>query len=146
MTLDPRIARAAPDDGHAPAHAVHIGHRVGGRAESGGTRRAPVFNPATGKAIAEVLLADRAEVDRAVAAAKAAWPAWSETPAPKRARVLFKLKDLIETNQSALAASITREHGKVLADARGEIQRGSRSSSSRAACRRACAASTATTS
>src|SRR6476469_6754886 len=124
MTLDPQTPRAAADERHAPARAVLIGHRIAGRAENGGTRRAPVFNPATGSAIADVALADRAQVGRAVAAAKAAWPTWSETPAPKRARVLFKLKDLIETNQAALAASITREHGKVLADARGEIQRG----------------------
>src|SRR5262245_19525095 len=127
MTLDPQTPRAAADERHAShvsARSVHIGHRVGGRAVSGGTRRAPVFNPATGKAIAEVVLADGAQVGRAVAAAKAAWPEWSETPAPKRARVLFKLRDLIETNQAAIAASITREHGKVLADARGEVQRG----------------------
>ena len=124
MTLDPQTPRAAADERHVPARAVLIGHRIAGRAENGGTRRAPVFNPATGSAIADVVLADRAQVGRAVTAAKAAWPAWSETPAPKRARVLFRLKDLIETNQAALAASITREHGKVLADARGEIQRG----------------------
>ena len=124
MTLDPQTPRAAADERQAPARAVLIGHRIAGRAENGGTRRAPVFNPATGSAIADVALADRAQVGRAVAAAKAAWPTWSETPAPKRARVLFKLKDLIETNQAALAASITHEHGKVLADARGEIQRG----------------------
>ena len=124
MTLDLETSRAGAADRPASAQPASIGHRIAGRAESGGARHSPVFNPATGKLIAEAQLADRALVERAVAAAKGAWPAWSETPAPKRARVLFKLKELIETNQGVLAASITREHGKVLADARGEIQRG----------------------
>ena len=124
MSLDVQTPRASGADRTAAGQPAVIGHRVGGRAETGGTRRAPVFNPADGKLIAEALLADRAQVERAVAAAKAAWPAWSDTPAPRRARVLFKLRDLIETNQAVLAASITREHGKVLGDARGEIARG----------------------
>jgi len=124
VTLDLETSRAGAADRPASAQPASIGHRIAGRAESGGARHSPVFNPATGKLIAEAQLADRALVERAVAAAKGAWPAWSETPAPKRARVLFKLKELIETNQGVLAASITREHGKVLADARGEIQRG----------------------
>ena len=124
MTLDLETSRAGAADRPASAQPASIGHRIAGRAESGGARHSPVFNPATGKLIAEAQLADRALVERAVAAAKGAWPEWSETPAPKRARVLFKLKELIETNQGVLAASITREHGKVLADARGEIQRG----------------------
>ena len=124
MTLDLETPRAGAADRPASTQHALIGHRIAGRAESGGARRAPVFNPATGKLIAEVELADRAQIERAVAAAKAAWPAWSETPAPKRARVLFRYRELIETNQAVLAASVTREHGKVLADARGEIQRG----------------------
>ncbi|HVS25051.1 MAG TPA: aldehyde dehydrogenase family protein, partial [Gammaproteobacteria bacterium] len=124
MSLDVQTPRAGGADRTAAGQPAVIGHRVAGRAESGGTRRAPVFNPANGKLIAEALLADRAQVERAVAAAKAAWPAWSDTPAPRRARVLFKLRDLIETNQAVLAASITREHGTVLGDARGEIARG----------------------
>src|SRR5436190_877613 len=124
MSLDVQTPRASGADRTAAGQPAVIGHRVAGRAETGGTRRAPVFNPADGKLIAEALLADRAQVERAVAAAKAAWPAWSDTPAPRRARVLFKLRDLIETNQAVLAASITREHGKVLGDARGEIARG----------------------
>jgi malonate-semialdehyde dehydrogenase (acetylating)/methylmalonate-semialdehyde dehydrogenase len=124
VTTDLETARADAPQRSAVAQTVLIGHRIAGRAETGCARRAPVFNPATGKPIAEALLADRAQVGRAVAAAKAAWPAWSETPAPRRARVLFKLRDLIEANQAVLADSITREHGKVRADARGEIQRG----------------------
>jgi len=101
-----------------------IGHRVGGKHASGGARRAPVFNPATGAAIAEVELADRALVDRAVAAARAAWPAWRDLAPLKRARVLFKFKELLDANLGTLAAVITREHGKVLSDARGEMTRG----------------------
>ena len=96
MSLDVQTPRASSADRTAAGQPAVIGHRVAGRAETGGTRRAPVFNPADGKLIAEALLADRAQVERAVAAAKAAWPAWSDTPAPRRARVLFKLRDLIE--------------------------------------------------
>src|SRR5690349_11270888 len=104
MSLDVQTQRAGGADRAAAGRSAVIGHRVAGRSETGGARRAPVFNPATGKIIAEVLLADVGQVARAVAAAKAAWPAWSETPAPKRARVLFKLRDLIDTNQAVLAA------------------------------------------
>ncbi|HEU4617757.1 MAG TPA: CoA-acylating methylmalonate-semialdehyde dehydrogenase [Gammaproteobacteria bacterium] len=101
-----------------------IGHVIGGRSVASGARRAPVFNPATGETTAEVALAGRGEVDDAVAAAKAAFPAWSEASALKRARVLFKLKELLEAHHDALAAVITREHGKVFGDAKGEIMRG----------------------
>ncbi len=118
MSADPKEPRAKPSE--LPA----IGHRVAGRHEAGGARTAPVFNPATGGTIANVTLADRAQVDRAVAAARAAWPVWSETAPLKRARVLFKLKELLDANHDALASIITREHGKVLSDAKGEITRG----------------------
>src|SRR5690606_16102265 len=99
-------------------------HRVGGRREAGGGRRGSVYNPATGDLIAEVPLADAAQVDRAVRAAAEAFPAWSDTPAPKRARVLFRFNALLEREADALARLVTREHGKALADAKGEITRG----------------------
>jgi malonate-semialdehyde dehydrogenase (acetylating)/methylmalonate-semialdehyde dehydrogenase len=83
-----------------------------------------VFNPASGLAIAQVELADLSLVDQAVAAAKAAWPAWSETAPLRRARVMFKFKELLEQNQQKLAAIITREHGKIFSDAMGEVTRG----------------------
>jgi malonate-semialdehyde dehydrogenase (acetylating)/methylmalonate-semialdehyde dehydrogenase len=83
-----------------------------------------VFNPATGATIARVTLADRAQVARAVAAASDAFPAWANTAPLKRARVLFNFKALLDANQDALAAAITREHGKVLSDAKGEMTRG----------------------
>jgi malonate-semialdehyde dehydrogenase (acetylating)/methylmalonate-semialdehyde dehydrogenase len=101
-----------------------IGHRIADAIVRDGARRAPVYDPARGVPTAEVVLGDAAVVDRAVAAAAQAFPAWSETAPLKRARVLFKLKELLEVNADVLSAAITREHGKVLADARGELQRG----------------------
>lgn len=89
-----------------------------------GKRFADVFNPATGKVQARVPLASVAEVDAAVAAAKTAWPAWAETAPLKRARILFRFKHLLDQHADELAALITGEHGKVLADARGEVTRG----------------------
>jgi acyl-CoA reductase-like NAD-dependent aldehyde dehydrogenase len=85
--------------------------------ESG--RSQDVFNPATGAATAKVSLASVREVNAAVAAASAAAPAWAETAPLKRARVLFKFKELIEQNHDALARAITLEHGKVFSDAKG---------------------------
>jgi malonate-semialdehyde dehydrogenase (acetylating)/methylmalonate-semialdehyde dehydrogenase len=81
-------------------------------------------NPATGEPTRSVPLAGEAEVDAAVQAAAAAFPAWSETPPLKRARVMFKFKALLEQHQDELAEIITREHGKVFSDAQGEIARG----------------------
>ena len=101
-----------------------IGHHIDGALDTGGSRTVPVFNPATGATIATARLADAAVVGRAVAAAKAAGPSWADTPALKRARVLFRFKQLLDANIDDLAALITREHGKVLADAKGELTRG----------------------
>ncbi|MDZ7652929.1 MAG: CoA-acylating methylmalonate-semialdehyde dehydrogenase [Burkholderiaceae bacterium] len=107
---------------HTPVSLVS--HFIGGAPRGGGERRSPVFNPATGEVRAEVLLADAATVDAAVQAAKAAFPAWADMPALRRARVMFKFKELLEANRDALAAAITREHGKVFEDAKGEVTRG----------------------
>jgi len=85
---------------------------------------ADVFNPATGEVAHRVNLGSAAEIDAAVAAARAAFPAWSETAPLKRARVLFRFKALLEQHHVELAQAITREHGKVLADAKGEVTRG----------------------
>jgi malonate-semialdehyde dehydrogenase (acetylating)/methylmalonate-semialdehyde dehydrogenase len=101
-----------------------VGHYIDGRLESGGARSSPVFNPATGATIARVSLADSGIVASAVAAAKAALPAWADTPPLKRARVLFRFKQLLDERFDELAALITREHGKVLADSKGELTRG----------------------
>jgi malonate-semialdehyde dehydrogenase (acetylating)/methylmalonate-semialdehyde dehydrogenase len=108
-----------------PAQLAAIGHHINGRKTSGeGARVMPVFNPALGVPVAQVALASVEEVNSAVAAADAAFPAWAETAPLKRARIFFKFKELLETHHEALAALITREHGKVLSDARGEVVRG----------------------
>ncbi len=83
-----------------------------------------VMNPASGEEIGRVPLSTGADVDAAVQAARAAFPAWRDTPAPQRARVLFRLKALLEENREELARSLTLEHGKVVAETRGELQRG----------------------
>jgi malonate-semialdehyde dehydrogenase (acetylating)/methylmalonate-semialdehyde dehydrogenase len=83
-----------------------------------------VYNPATGAVSAEVALASQQETEEAIRIAAEALPAWSTTPPLKRARVMFKFKELLEANLDTLAAMITSEHGKVLSDAKGEIARG----------------------
>jgi malonate-semialdehyde dehydrogenase (acetylating)/methylmalonate-semialdehyde dehydrogenase len=103
----------------------NITHWIDGRRVAGdGQRTAEVFNPATAEVIAQVALADAATVDAAVRAARAAFPAWADTPALKRARVMFRFKELLEKHHDDLARAITREHGKVFADAKGEVVRG----------------------
>jgi malonate-semialdehyde dehydrogenase (acetylating)/methylmalonate-semialdehyde dehydrogenase len=87
-------------------------------------RHAEVFNPATGVATGRVPLASAAEAQAAVAVALAAWPAWRDTPALRRARVLFRFRELVERHREELARLITAEHGKTLGDAAGSIQRG----------------------
>ena len=101
-----------------------LGHLIGGIRVNGGSRSQPVYNPATGQVQGQVQLADRATVEQAIANAQAAYPAWRATPPLKRARVLSRLKVLLEENADAIAALITAEHGKVLSDAHGELQRG----------------------
>jgi malonate-semialdehyde dehydrogenase (acetylating) / methylmalonate-semialdehyde dehydrogenase len=101
-----------------------IGHFIGGQAATGGLRSQDVFNPATGQATARVLLADTLTVEQAIANAHAAYPAWRNTPPLKRARVMSRLKVLLEEHADELCALITAEHGKVLSDALGELQRG----------------------
>src|ERR1700716_3135899 len=104
---------------------ARIGHYINGRVVgSTSGRQQEVFNPATGDVSAQVELASVAEVDAAVAAASAAAPAWADTAPLKRARILFKFKELIDKHHDDLAAAITREHGKVLSDAKGEVTRG----------------------
>jgi malonate-semialdehyde dehydrogenase (acetylating)/methylmalonate-semialdehyde dehydrogenase len=88
------------------------------------TRSQPVYNPATGEPQAILPLSTAAELDAAVASAKAAFPAWADTPPLKRARVMFKFKDLLEQNADRIARAISAEHGKTHDDALGEVQRG----------------------
>jgi malonate-semialdehyde dehydrogenase (acetylating)/methylmalonate-semialdehyde dehydrogenase len=105
--------------------ATQIPHFIGGRTLAGASGRAqPVFNPATGEVTGSVVLAGPAEIEAAVAAASAAAPAWAATPPLRRARVLNRFLRLAEARIGDLAALITAEHGKVLSDAKGEVQRG----------------------
>jgi malonate-semialdehyde dehydrogenase (acetylating)/methylmalonate-semialdehyde dehydrogenase len=102
-----------------------ITHWIGGRRAGGPpSRTSEVFNPATGEVSGLVRLADAATVDAAVRAAQDAFPAWADTPSLRRARVMFKFKELLEKHHDDLARLITLEHGKVFDDARGEVVRG----------------------
>ena len=102
-----------------------IGHHVNGRVVAGtSVRQQDVFNPATGAVTARVALANAADVNAAVVAAKAAFPAWSDTPPIRRARVMFKFLELLNQHKDQLAHLITAEHGKVFTDAQGEVARG----------------------
>ncbi len=113
------------DTVRSAASARALTHMINGRAVDGTSGRfGEVFNPALGSVSARVPLASVAEVDAAVAAANAAFPAWSETAPIKRARVLFKFKELLDRHHDELAELITREHGKVFSDAKGEVMRG----------------------
>ncbi|MEP6938928.1 MAG: CoA-acylating methylmalonate-semialdehyde dehydrogenase [Rudaea sp.] len=102
-----------------------INHFINGREVPGTSGRfGDVFDPAHGTVAAHVALAGEDEVDAAVAAARAAFPAWSETPPLRRARVLFRFKALLDAKAHDVAEILTREHGKVLSDAMGEVTRG----------------------
>ncbi|MBN9623086.1 MAG: CoA-acylating methylmalonate-semialdehyde dehydrogenase [Actinobacteria bacterium] len=101
-----------------------IEHRIAGAATAGeGTRRSPVWNPATGQAQAEVLLAEPADVDRAVQAAKTAFETWGNISLAQRARVMFAFRELVHSHVDELARIISAEHGKVFDDAKGEVIR-----------------------
>ncbi len=99
-------------------------HWIDGAPAEGGTRKGDVWNPATGRRAGQVAFADPATVDRAVAAAARAFPGWRDTSLGKRTQVLFAFRDLVARHADELARLITSEHGKVLADARGEVARG----------------------
>ncbi len=103
-----------------------ISHWIGGRITPGAgpdIRVGPVWNPATGEQQASVELASAGDVDAAVAAATAAFPAWRQTSLSRRAEVLFRFRELVDANRKELAALVTAEHGKVTADALGEVAR-----------------------
>jgi malonate-semialdehyde dehydrogenase (acetylating)/methylmalonate-semialdehyde dehydrogenase len=102
-----------------------ISHWINGSEVAGSpVRRGEVFDPATGKVAKQVAFADTADVDAAVAAAHAAFPAWRATSLAERSRVMFRFRDLLQQRSSELAALITSEHGKVASDALGEVTRG----------------------
>ncbi|WP_394728774.1 CoA-acylating methylmalonate-semialdehyde dehydrogenase [Altererythrobacter sp. GH1-8] len=101
-----------------------IEHFLAGGSTAYGKRSHQVWNPSTGEVQAEVGLGDAALLDQAVAAAKKVQPAWAATNPQKRARVMFKFKELIEANMQELAELLSSEHGKVIDDAKGDVQRG----------------------
>jgi malonate-semialdehyde dehydrogenase (acetylating)/methylmalonate-semialdehyde dehydrogenase len=103
----------------------NIDHFINGQRAAGSSPRVQdVFNPATGAVTGRVALANAGDVDSAVAAAQAAFPAWADTPPIRRARVMFKFLELVNQRKDELARLITLEHGKVFTDAQGEVSRG----------------------
>ena len=103
---------------------ITVGHFINGEQVADQVRTQHVFNPATGAVSKQVALASKETVESAIAAAEAAFPAWINTPALKRARIMFKFKALLESNADKVATLITEEQGKVLNDALGEFSRG----------------------
>jgi malonate-semialdehyde dehydrogenase (acetylating)/methylmalonate-semialdehyde dehydrogenase len=101
-----------------------IGHLINGEICTDAARIQDVFNPATGQVIRQVALASVETVEQAISCAQAAFPAWRNTPPIKRARVMFRFKELLEANADKICKLIGEEHGKISHDAAGELQRG----------------------
>src|SRR4051812_29795030 len=107
----------------APKAVGRISHWIGGGSRPGGASgpTGPVYNPATGEQTGAVDFGGAAEVDAAVEAARAALPAWRDTSLSKRAELFFRIRQLVHEHREELAKIVTREHGKVLSDAAGEV-------------------------
>ena len=102
-----------------------IGHFINNETTTGaGKEHLPVFNPATGAQSGAVAVVTAAEIETAIATARAAFPAWAATPPLRRARIMFRFKELVEQHKDELAKATTLEHGKVISDAAGEVVRG----------------------
>lgn len=101
-----------------------VGHLINGENRTDATRHQDIFNPSTGQASKQLAIASKATVEEAVAAAKDAFPAWRATPPAKRARIMFRFKELLEQNADRIVALVGEEHGKISHDAKGELQRG----------------------
>jgi malonate-semialdehyde dehydrogenase (acetylating)/methylmalonate-semialdehyde dehydrogenase len=101
-----------------------VGHFINGKLVNEGSRRQDVFNPSTGAVARQLLLGDAQTVEAAVSAARAAQPAWGDTPPIRRARVMNEFLRLMNEHRDEIAAMLTAEHGKVFSDAQGEVQRG----------------------
>ena len=101
-----------------------LSHYVNGKHTETSQRQQPIYEPASGELRGHVSLACKQEVSNAIEIAKQAYQTWSQVTPLNRARVLFKFKALMEQNIDELAELITREHGKVLEDAKGELVRG----------------------
>ncbi|MCY4470061.1 MAG: CoA-acylating methylmalonate-semialdehyde dehydrogenase [Thiotrichales bacterium] len=111
---------AGGDTNISTLHHFIDGERVAGESN----RFGDIYNPATGKVQARVPFATAGEVDKAVQAARAAFPGWAATPPSQRARILFRYRDLVEAHRDELARICSSEHGKTLDDARGSVTRG----------------------
>ncbi|MBA4502228.1 CoA-acylating methylmalonate-semialdehyde dehydrogenase [Marinobacterium marinum] len=101
-----------------------VGHLINGDLRTDAARTQDVFNPATGEVSRQVALAGKSTVEEAIAAAEAAFPAWRNTPPLKRARIMFRFKELLEQHSDEICRMIGEEHGKIFHDAAGELQRG----------------------
>ena len=101
-----------------------IGHLINGEMITNTERTQDVFNPATGEATKQVALASKQTVEQAISAAQEAFPAWRNIPPIKRARVMFRFRELLEQNSDKICKLIGEEHGKISHDAAGELQRG----------------------
>jgi malonate-semialdehyde dehydrogenase (acetylating)/methylmalonate-semialdehyde dehydrogenase len=101
-----------------------VGHLINGEIVQGTGRSVDVYNPSTGAVTKKVALADRATIQQALDVAKAAFPAWRNTPPAKRAQVMYRFKQLLEQNEGKIAQLISEEHGKTIEDAAGELKRG----------------------
>src|SRR5439155_22222350 len=120
--IHPHAASSAgPAAGVTESATSVVQHWIGGNLQRGRGRSLDVFNPATGEVARQVILATTDEVGDAVASAAAAFPAWSDMPPVRRARVLVKYLNLLNEHRDTLAALITNEHGKVFSDAQGEV-------------------------
>ncbi|WP_046079868.1 CoA-acylating methylmalonate-semialdehyde dehydrogenase [Halomonas sp. HG01] len=101
-----------------------VGHLINGARVDDATRTQDVYDPSTGEVGGQVALAGKATVEQAIAAAQDAFPAWRDTPPAKRARIMYRFKALLEQNADEICRLIGQEHGKIVHDARGELQRG----------------------
>ncbi|TFH87886.1 CoA-acylating methylmalonate-semialdehyde dehydrogenase [Billgrantia azerbaijanica] len=101
-----------------------LGHLINGARVDSQGRTQDIFNPSTGEVAGRVSLASKATVEAAIASAQAAYPAWRNTPPAKRARVMFRFKQLLEEHADEICRLIGKEHGKIVHDAKGELQRG----------------------
>src|SRR3712207_1587065 len=120
-----RVAGAATFVSVSATSTRTISHHIAGEETEGTSKRtAPVYDPATGAQQAAVLLAEREDVERAVAAAAEAFAEWGETSVTRRAQVMFRFRDLLDRHADELARIIASEHGKVVEDAKGEVIRG----------------------
>ncbi|MBE0404963.1 MULTISPECIES: CoA-acylating methylmalonate-semialdehyde dehydrogenase [Halomonas] len=101
-----------------------LGHLINGVRVDREERTQDIFNPSVGEVAGQVSLASKATVEEAIAAAEAAYPAWRDTPAAKRARIMFRFKQLLEEHADEIVRLVGQEHGKIVHDARGELARG----------------------